>query len=155
MGMGVNLGDLGGDEGEAQESVVAEINITPLTDVFLVLLIIFMVTANALAEAESQSRTGVRVALPKANAASAVAKKRMDPVVTVTKTGQIFIFNKPVTLENVEAEIKRALEEAASETLLLRTDTSTQMGAAVQVMSSGRKAGAKSIMVLTESGEKK
>src|SRR3954451_9129709 len=81
-------GDVGAD------SVVAEINITPLTDVFLVLLIIFMVTSSALVESEVASRTGVKVALPKANAAGPVTKKRADPIVTVTKNNEIYIFNK-------------------------------------------------------------
>ena len=64
--------------------IVAEINVTPLTDVFLVLLIIFMVTSTAIVESEVASRTGVKVALPKANAAGPVTKKRTDPVLTVT-----------------------------------------------------------------------
>ena len=70
MGMNVQLdegsttGEEGGDGGA--ESVVAEINITPLTDVFLVLLIIFMVTSTALVESEAASRAGVKVVLPKA-----------------------------------------------------------------------------------------
>src|SRR5438874_9291409 len=128
MGVSVQLDDgsaTGDDPGEIQEQVVAEINITPLTDVFLVLLIIFMVTSTAIVESEVASRTGVKVALPKANAAGPVTRKRTDPVLTVTKGNEIYLFSKkidPPTPANIEAEIRKALQDVGSETLLLRGD---------------------------------
>jgi biopolymer transport protein ExbD len=157
MGVSVQLddGSGGGEEGEAQESVVAEINITPLTDVFLVLLIIFMVTSTAIVESEVASRTGVKVALPKANAAGPVTKKRTDPILTVTKGNEIYLFNKKVEPANLETEIRKALSDAGSETLLLRGDKNVMLGAAVDVMSIAKKAGAKNIAILTSSGEGK
>ncbi len=153
MGMSVQLDDgspTGEDTGEQAEAVVAEINITPLTDVFLVLLIIFMVTSTAIVDMEVASRTGVKVALPNANAAGPVTKKRTDPILTVTKDGKLFLFNKPVEAANLEAEIKKALEEVGSETLLLRGDKNVYLGAAVDVMSIAKKAGAKNIAILTQ-----
>src|SRR4051795_9530988 len=117
MGMNVQLdeGASGGDEpGEAQESVVAEINITPLTDVFLVLLIIFMVTSSAIVESEVASRTGVKVALPRAQAAGPVTKKRTDPILTVTKANELYLFNKKVEVGSLESEIRKALQDAGS-----------------------------------------
>jgi biopolymer transport protein ExbD len=158
MGMNVQLDEgaaVGDDAGDAPEAVVAEINITPLTDVFLVLLIIFMVTSTAIVESEVASRTGVKVALPKANAAGPVTKKRTDPVLTVTKDNKIFLFNKPVEPANLEAEIRKALQEVGSETLLLRGDKSVMLGAAVDVMSIAKKAGAKNIAILTAGGDQK
>src|SRR5882757_7033502 len=110
MGMNIQLDDgnpVSDDPSDAPEAVVAEINITPLTDVFLVLLIIFMVTSTAIVESEVASRTGVKVALPKANAAGPVTKKRTDPVLTVTKSNEIYLFNKKVELANLEAEIRK------------------------------------------------
>ena len=85
MGMNVQLDDgaQGGDDADVgNEAVVAEINITPLTDVFLVLLIIFMVTSTALVESEVASRAGMKVVLPKANAAGPVSQRHTDPVLT-------------------------------------------------------------------------
>jgi biopolymer transport protein ExbD len=160
MGATINIddGSSGGDDGESQESIVAEINITPLTDVFLVLLIIFMVTSTAIVESEVASRTGVKVALPKANAAGPVTKKRTDPILTVTKGNELYLFNKkidPPTPANLEAEIKKALQDAGSETLLLRGDKNVMLGAAVDVMSIAKKAGAKNIAILTSGGEGK
>jgi biopolymer transport protein ExbD len=157
MGAAVQIddGSAGGEEGEVQESIVAEINITPLTDVFLVLLIIFMVTSTAIVESEVASRTGVKVALPKANAAGPVTKKRTDPILTVTKANEIYLFNKKVDPANLESEIRKALGDAGSETLLLRGDKNVMLGAAVDVMSIAKKAGAKNIAILTSSGEGK
>jgi biopolymer transport protein ExbD len=157
MGATVQLEDSAptGEEGEQQESVVAEINITPLTDVFLVLLIIFMVTSTAIVESEVASRTGVKVALPRAQAAGPVTKKRTDPILTVTKANELYLFNKKVEATNLESEIRKALQDAGSETLLLRGDKSVMLGAAVDVMSIAKKAGAKNIAILTSGGEGK
>jgi len=154
MGASVQLDDGTnlGEDGEMQESVVAEINITPLTDVFLVLLIIFMVTSTAIVESEVASRTGVKVALPRAQAAGPVTKKRTDPILTVTKGNELYLFNKKVEANNLESEIRKALQDAGSETLLLRGDKSVMLGAAVDVMSIAKKAGAKNIAILTSSG---
>ena len=155
MGMNVQLDEVSAgtdDTGEAPEAVVAEINITPLTDVFLVLLIIFMVTSTAMVDMEVASRTGVKVALPRANAAGPVTKKRTDPVLTVTKNNELYLFNKKVDPANLEAEIRKALQDVQSETLLLRGDQSVMLGKAVDVMSIAKRAGAKQIAILTAQG---
>src|SRR5262249_46547530 len=112
MGMNVQLDDgsgHAGDEGDMpSESVVAEINITPLTDVFLVLLIIFMVTSTALVESEVASRAGMKVVLPKANAAGPVSQRRSDPVLTVTKNGELYLGSHKVETANLEGDIRKA-----------------------------------------------
>ena len=156
MGMSVQLEDASETENESEshESVVAEINITPLTDVFLVLLIIFMVTSTAIVESEITSRTGVKVALPKANAAGAVTKKRTDPILTVTKNNEIFLFSKKVELANLEQEIHKALTDVDSETLLLRGDKNVFLGEAVDLMAIAKRAGAKNIAILTQNDQK-
>jgi biopolymer transport protein ExbD len=151
VGINVQLddGSAKSDEGEGNETVVAEINITPLTDVFLVLLIIFMVTSTALAESEIASRAGMKVVLPKANAAGPVSQRRSDPVLTVTKGGELFLGSRKIEAANLESEIRKALAEVGSETLLIRGDKNLQLGAAVDVMSIAKKAGAVRIAILT------
>jgi biopolymer transport protein ExbD len=136
-------GDIGAD------SVVAEINITPLTDVFLVLLIIFMVTSTALVESEVASRAGMKVVLPKANAAGPVSQRRSDPVLTVTKSNELYLGSRKLEPSNLEAEIRKALAETGSETLLIRGDKNVFLGAAVDIMSVAKKAGATKIAILT------
>ena len=156
MGMNVQIDDTNPDASEAEggEAIIAEINITPLTDVFLVLLIIFMVTATAIVESEVASRSGVKVALPKSNAAGAVTKRRTDPVLTVTKNNELYIFNRRIEPAHLEEEIRKALAEVDSETLLLRGDKSVFLGAAVDLMAVAKKAGAKNIAILTQTDQK-
>jgi biopolymer transport protein ExbD len=154
MGMNIQLDDAasvtGDDGGESgSETVVAEINITPLTDVFLVLLIIFMVTSTALVESEAASRAGVKVVLPKANTAGPVSQRRSDPVLTVTKSNEVYLGSKKIDIANLEAEIHKALTDVGSETLLIRGDKSVLLGAAVDIMSVAKKAGASHIAILT------
>lgn len=157
MGMNIQIEDGLGDgesEAEGKESIIAEINITPLTDVFLVLLIIFMVTSTAIVESEAASRSGVKVALPKSNASGAVTKRRTDPILTVTKNNELFLFNRKIEPSQLEEEIRKALTEVESETLLLRGDKSVFLGAAVDLMAIAKKAGAKNIAILTQSDQK-
>jgi biopolymer transport protein ExbD len=155
MGVNVHLeeasvtGEEGGDGGGGAESIVAEINITPLTDVFLVLLIIFMVTSTALVESEAASRAGMKVVLPKANAAGPVSQRRSDPVLTVTKGNEIYLGAKKVAVTELEAEIRKALQAVGSETLLIRGDKNVLLGAAVDIMSTAKRAGASHIAILT------
>ncbi len=157
MAMNVQIEDPSAEadaEIEGRESIVAEINITPLTDVFLVLLIIFMVTSTAMVESQVASRTGVKVALPKANAAGTVTKRRTDPVLTVTKNNELYLYNRKIDPAHLEEEIHKALAEVDSETLLLRGDKSVFLGAAVDLMAVAKKAGAKNIAILTQSEPK-
>jgi biopolymer transport protein ExbD len=157
VGMNINSGDGEGPDGpgdaEAPETVVAEINITPLTDVFLVLLIIFMVTTTAVVDAEKAARDGVKVALPKADAAGPVTSKRAVPILTITKTGDLYLFARKISPETLEGEIKKALADGQSETLLIRGDQSVLLGSAVNVMSTAKRAGAKNIGILTQPGK--
>jgi len=151
VGINVQLddGSAKGDEGEGNETVVAEINITPLTDVFLVLLIIFMVTSTALVESEVASRAGMKVVLPKANAAGPVSQRRSDPVLTVTRANELYLGSRKLDASNLEGEIRKALTESGSETLLIRGDKNVLLGSAVDIMSIAKKAGASKIAILT------
>ena len=152
MGMNVQLDDgaaKGDDADTGNETIVAEINITQLTDGFLVLLIIFMVTSTALVESEVASRAGMKVVLPKANAAGPVSQRHSDPVLTVTKSNELYLGSHKVEAASLEAEIRKALTEVGSETLLIRGDKSVLLGAAVDIMSTAKKAGASHIAILT------
>ncbi|HEY2903562.1 MAG TPA: biopolymer transporter ExbD [Polyangia bacterium] len=156
MAINIQLEDASAGEGEADtgsENIVAEINITPLTDVFLVLLIIFMVTSTALVESEASSRAGMKVVLPKANTAGPVSQRRSDPVLTVTKSNEVYLGAKKIEVANLEAEIHKALTDVGSETLLIRGDKNVLLGAAVDIMSVAKKAGANHIAILTAPGK--
>ncbi len=148
MAIGVSRSAEAEDEGE----IVAEINITPLTDIFLVLLIIFMVTSTAMVESEMAQRSGVKVNLPQASSGSNVSQKRSDPILTITQGGLIYLGNNKIDdVGRLGDEIKKALEAAQSETLLIRGDQNVLLGKAVDIMSVARRAGARSIGILTKS----
>jgi biopolymer transport protein ExbD len=150
--MAMSVRDSEGD-GDGDEAIVAEINITPLTDIFLVLLIIFMVTSTAMVQSEMAQRSGVKVTLPKANAA-ATAAVRNDPILTITKDGALYLGSQRVTAERAEEQIRAALTKGHSTTLLIRGDQSVFLGKAVDVMGLAKRAGAEHIAIVTQGGSK-
>jgi biopolymer transport protein ExbD len=138
---------------EQPEAVVAEINVTPLTDVFLVLLIISLVALTATSE-KAIAREGLAITPPRADTAQ-VIKAEKAPVLTVTKEGGVYLDGKKVALAEVEAEVRGALATARTDVVLVRGDTSAHLGTAVRVMSLARKAGARTINVLTSPADSK
>ena len=111
--------------------------------------IIFMVTSTALVESEVASRAGMKVVLSKANAAGPVSQRRSDPVLTVTRNNELYLGSRKLEPANLEAEIRKALTEVGSETLLIRGDKNVYLGSAVDIMSVAKKAGATKIAILT------
>ena len=124
-----------GDEG-----IVAEINITPLTDVFLVLLIIFMVTSSVI------QQQGKKIDLPEA-AVSEVTPKGVS--VTVTDTGQIQVNDKIVSEDQLVDELRIAIEAAEEKLLILRGDKKMLYGKAVNILDLANQVGAKNIALAT------
>ena len=137
---------------ECHEGVVAEMNVTPLTDVFLVLLIIFMVTSTSLTQSKAVADSAVPVTPPRAEGVAPLAGK--SPVVlTVTRGGDLYLGRRKIALGDLQSAIGRALSDGATDTVLLRGDTSAQLGTAVRAMAIARKAGARNIQVLTAPGD--
>src|SRR5687768_16429577 len=99
---------LGGDDDNGD--IVAEINITPLTDIFLVLLIIFMITSSAMIE------SGGKVNLPKAVATQTESR---GTTVTLTPKHEIFVNQKKVSEESLEKALQEALNNNANKTVIL------------------------------------
>lgn len=123
------------------DDIVAEINITPLTDIFLVLLIIFMVTSSVIAN------QGKNVDLPN----SVVSDQTPSGVtVTVTAEDEIQVNGKPVTPEALPAEMKAALEEAREKVVVLRGDRRVLLGRAVNILDVAQQAGALGIALSTK-----
>jgi len=121
--------------------IVAEINITPLTDIFLVLLIIFMITSSAMVE------SGGKVNLPKAVATKTEAR---GTTVTLTPKHEIYVNQKKVNEENLEPALKDALNTSADKTVILRGDRDVLFGDTVKVMSIIKRAGASEIAIAAE-----
>ncbi len=130
---------LGGDGDE--DEIVAEINITPLTDIFLVLLIIFMVTTTVI---ENQGKT---VDLPSA----AVSETTPQGVnVTVTADGQIQVGEITVTEDLLLPALTVALEEAREKVVILNGDRKVMLGQAVSILDIAQQAGATGIALSTK-----
>lgn len=131
---------------EDKTDIFAEINITPLTDIFLVLLIIFMITSSAIVE------SGGRVNLP-----SAVAT-RTEPrgtTVTITPSQEIFVNHKKVTEAELEETLKEALSKSPDRIVILRGDREVLLGEAVRVLSIVKRAGASEIAIAAELDRKR
>jgi biopolymer transport protein ExbD len=127
------------------DAIVAEINITPLTDVFLVLLIIFMLTSTAMME------SGLQVKLPSAKSSAAANNDTQKPLfVTVDKDGHIRVNESPATDDNLGALLKAELEKTANKTVIIRGDEGILLGKAVQIMDLARNSGAEKIAVATQ-----
>jgi len=129
------------DQNPNSDNIVAEINITPLTDIFLVLLIIFMITSSAIVE------SGGRVNLPSA------AKTETAPrgiAVTLTPAQEIYINQKKVTKDELEPALRAALGAGPDKTVILRGDRNVLLGDAVWVLSVIKKSGASDIAVAAQ-----
>src|SRR5512137_1050032 len=127
--------------------IFADINITPLTDIFLVLLIIFMVTTTAIAEAGGQNG-GIKVSLPKGGQANAV-KEVHDLAIAVLSDGRVVVQGKVVD----EPALKKVLEKAASENpdtlVLVQADEGVAHGRVVAVMDLARRQGLPRLAIAT------
>jgi len=121
--------------------ILSEINITPLTDIFLVLLIIFMITSSAMIE------SGGKVNLPKAVATQSESR---GTTVTLTPKHEIYVNQKKVSEENLETTLKDALNGSADKTVILRGDRDVLLGDTVKVMSMIKRAGASEIAIAAE-----
>lgn len=144
---GKNRGGAGGGTDEFLEpTIVAEINITPLTDVFLVLLIIFMVTSSAL------TQMGIQVQLPQANRA-ANASQSPGVIVSVTSGNQIYVNGTVVNEASLGGALKNALEKSSDKTVILEGDRQAVLGTIVRIMDEGKKAGATKFAVATKTGK--
>lgn len=133
-----------GGNGENSE-IVAEINITPLTDIFLVLLIIFMITSSAMIE------SGGKVNLPKAVATQSESR---GTTVTLTPKREIFVNQKLVSEEALEKVLQDALSKNSAKTVILRGDREVLLGDTVKVMSIIKRAGASEIAIAAEAERK-
>jgi len=128
MAMGVSSGGGGGGRRRRgrKKAVMSEINITPMVDVMLVLLIIFMVAAPMMT-------AGVPIDLPTSSAAA--MPNQADPVtVGVTPEGAVFIDETPVQEADLVAQLVALGVDGAEDRIFLRGDTSANYGAVMRVM---------------------
>jgi len=124
---------------------MAEINVTPLVDVMLVLLIIFMVTAPLL-------QMGIDVNLPRVKAKSIdVAEEKL--VLTITPAKEIFINKNKVPIGDLRTKLESIFTSRTDREVFMRADKAIPYGFVIEVMSEVRKAGVDKLGMITEPPE--
>ena len=132
----------GNSKGHGQ--AMSEINITPLVDVILVLLIIFMVTAPLLSQ-------GLDIQLPQA-AAPALERSEADVMMTIDKFGKIYFQNdtNPYRLQDLQGKIAAIFERREKKEILVRADRDVLYGTVVKAISLVKQAGIERVGMMTE-----
>jgi biopolymer transport protein TolR len=137
MAFGVGFG------ADQDESVLADINVTPLVDVMLVLLIIFMITAPMLHQ-------GIEVALPQAEA-EAMQLKIDDPIVlSINRDGIVYIQEEPVHPTQLIERLLPLVRARQGETVFLKGDRDVPYGSVVEVLDILHRGGIEQIGMVTE-----
>jgi biopolymer transport protein TolR len=126
---------------------MAEINVTPLVDVMLVLLIIFMVTAPMM-------QTGIDVNLPRVKAKSVdVTEEKL--VLTINDAKEIFLNKTKMSLMDIGTKLEYIFASRIDREVFLRADRNVPYGFVVEVMAEVRKAGVDKLGMITEPPEEK
>jgi biopolymer transport protein ExbD/biopolymer transport protein TolR len=130
---------------------LAEINITPLVDVVLVLLIIFMITAPVL-------QSGIEVAVPKTRTVKEITEQRL--VVTINREQQVFLGDQPVNVHELTGRLREAggdpsRQDSVKRVIYLRADERVPFGAFASVMDAVKQAGITNISIVTQPLETK
>ena len=144
MGMGAGSAGVGGRRRHTRKPVMAEINVTPMVDVMLVLLIIFMVSAPLLT-------VGVPIDLPQTQAKSMDQDK--EPLaVSVNEKGQVFLQESEVSVDDLVAKLKAVTDARGGmdERIYVRGDKKVDYGTVMRVMGRLSAAGFKRVALITE-----
>ena len=136
MGMSTGGGGRGG------RTTMSEINVTPLVDVMLVLLIIFMITAPLIQQ-------GVKVDLPEARAAPVEATEK-KLVLSIDAQQRIFIGEAEVPLDSLEEKLRANAKAQADKELYLHADRAIPYGIVVEVMAAAQRAGVTNLGMITD-----
>ncbi len=139
---------MGMQMGGNKKGLVADINVTPLVDVMLVLLVIFMVTAPMLF-------SGINLKLPKTQKVNNLGLTPELVILSVTGNEQYFLGKKAVTSRDLINEIMLLLKEKKTDVLYLRADYSLQYEKVAKLIASLKKNGISNIALVTETEKSK
>jgi biopolymer transport protein ExbD len=129
--------------GGAKGGLNSEINVTPLVDVMLVLLIIMMIVAPML-------QKGVDVRLPEAGNTVDKPETQGQTVVAITRDRRLFVNSVEVREQDLQTRVQDALDSARERIILIKADQEAPYGAIMSAMDELRKAGVEDIGLITE-----
>ena len=141
---------MSGGKGAPGRTTMSEINVTPMVDVMLVLLIIFMVTAPLIQQ-------GVKVNLPETRAAP-VESNEKKLVLSVDASRRVFLGDVEIPLDDLEEKLKTNAKAQADKEIYLHADKEIPYGVVVEVMAAAQRAGIGNLGMITDpvaSGPKK
>ena len=127
-------------------SSLAEINVTPLVDVVLVLLIIFMITAPVL-------QSGIEVAVPKTRTVKEITEQRL--VLTIDKGQNVYLGDKQISIHEVSDRLHQQGTDPAHQVIYLRADESVPFGVFASLMDAVKQAGITNVSIVTQPLEAK
>jgi biopolymer transport protein TolR len=120
---------------------LAEINVTPLVDVVLVLLIIFMLTAPIL-------QSGIEVSVPKTKSVNEITEERI--VISITRAQRVFLGNDPVNINEIGSVLRQKVRDPEHQSIYLRADENVPFGAFATVMDAVKSSGITNVSIVTE-----
>ena len=127
-------------QGRTQSSL-ADINVTPLVDVVLVLLIIFMLTAPVL-------QSGIDVSVPKTKTVKEITEERM--VISIDRQQRVFLGNDPININDIGPRLRQKLLDPTRQSIFLRADEEVPFGAFATVMDAVKSAGITNVSIVTQ-----
>jgi biopolymer transport protein ExbD/biopolymer transport protein TolR len=131
-------------QGRTQTSL-ADINVTPLVDVVLVLLIIFMVTAPIL-------QSGIEVAIPHTKTVKEITEERL--VITIDRQQRVFLNNDPVNINQIGSQLHQKIRDPEGQAVFVRADENVPFGAFATVMDAVKQSGIANVSIVTQPLEK-
>ena len=123
------------------QSSLAEINITPLVDVVLVLLIIFMVTAPVL-------QSGIELNVPRTRTVKEITEERL--VISINKQQRVFLGNDPININEISTKLKQKVRDPRSQSIFVRADEDVPFGAFATVMDAVKQSGISNVSIVTQ-----
>jgi biopolymer transport protein TolR len=125
----------------ATRSSLAEINVTPLVDVVLVLLIIFMISAPVL-------QSGIEVNVPKTRTVKEITEQRL--VLTIDKSQNVFLGDQPINIHEVAEKIHQKGSDPTRQVIYLRADETVPFGVFASLMDAVKQAGITNVSIVTQ-----
>ena len=127
-------------QGRTQSSL-ADINVTPLVDVVLVLLIIFMVTAPVL-------QSGIEVSVPHTKTVKEITEERL--VISVDKQQRVFLGNDAININQIAATLRQKIRDPQHQSIFIRADENVPFGAFATVMDAVKRSGISNVSIVTQ-----